>query len=103
MPRAVAWMLELLVRLRALRDLKEIWGYTAQQWGVAQADQYLYDLDREIQGLLTFPELGTACDHVRAGYRQLQVKRHLVFYRRNGQGLEIVRVLHDAIDVKSHL
>ena len=64
-------MLELLVRPRALRDLKEIWGYTAQQWGVAQADQYLCDLDREIQGLVKFPELGTACDPIRAGYRGL--------------------------------
>ncbi|MBP9893428.1 MAG: type II toxin-antitoxin system RelE/ParE family toxin [Planctomycetes bacterium] len=31
------------------------------------------------------------------------MKRHLVFYRRDGQRLEIVRVLHDAMDVKSHL
>jgi len=50
-------MLELLVRPRARRDLKDIWRYTVQQWGAAQADQYLYDLDREIQGLLKFPEL----------------------------------------------
>ena len=96
-------MLELLVRPRARRDLKDIWRYTVQQWGEAQADQYLYDLDREIQGLLKFPDLGTPCDPIRAGYRRLQVKRHLVFYRRDGQHLEIVRVLHDAMDVKSHL
>ena len=96
-------MLELLVRPRARRDLKDIWRYTVQQWGAAQADQYLYDLDREIQELLKFPELGTPYDPIRAGYRRLQVKRHLVFYRRDGQRLEIVRVLHDAMDVKSHL
>jgi len=96
-------MLELLVRPRARRDLKEIWRYTVQQWGAAQADQYLYDLDQEIQGLLQFPELGAPLNHIRAGYRRLQVKRHLVFYRRDGQRLEIVRVLHDAMDVKSHL
>ena len=96
-------MLELLVRPRARRDLKEIWRYTVRQWGAAQADQYLYDLDREIQGLLKFPELGTPYDPIRAGYRRLHVKRHLVFYRRDGQRLEIVRVLHDAMDVKSHL
>ena len=96
-------MLELVVRPRARRDLKEIWLYTVQQWGTAQANQYLYALDREIQGLLKFPELGIPYDHIRPGYRSLQVKRHLVFYRRNGQRLEIVRVLHDAMDVKSHL
>jgi toxin ParE1/3/4 len=78
-------------------------GATPFSNGAAQADQYLYDLDREIQGLLKFPELGTPYDPIRAGYRRLPVKRHLVFYRRNGQRLEIVRVLHDAMDVKSHL
>ena len=96
-------MLELVVRPRARRDLKEIWAHTVQQWGAAQADRYLQAIDREVQGLLKFPELGTPYDHIRAGYRALQVKRHLVFYFRNGQRLEIVRVLHDAMDVKSHL
>ncbi len=96
-------MLELVVRPHARRDLKEIWKYTLRQWGAVQADQYLYDLDREIQGLLKFPELGTPYDHIRAGYRRLQVRRHLVFYRRDGQRLEIVRVLHDAMDVESRL
>ena len=96
-------MLELVVRPRARRDLKGIWGYTVQQWGPKQADQYLYELDLEIQALLKFPELGILYDHIRPGYRGLHVNRHLVFYRRNGQRLEIVRVLHDAMDVKIHL
>jgi toxin ParE1/3/4 len=96
-------MLELVVRPRARRDLKAIWAHTVQQWGAAQADRYLQDIDREIQGLLKFPELGTPYDHVRAGYRALHVKRHLVFYLRKGQCLEIVRVLHDAMDVQNHL
>ena len=95
-------MHELFVRPRARSDLKEIWGCTGQQWGVVQANQYLVDLNREIQKLLKFPELGTPCDHFRAGYRRLQVERHLVFYRQSGQRLEIVRVLHDAMDVKNH-
>jgi toxin ParE1/3/4 len=96
-------MPDLVIRPRARRDFREIWAYTVHQWGTAQADQYLHDLDREIQRLLKFPELGTPYDHIRAGYRALPVKRHLVFYRRNGEHLEIVRVLHDAMDVKSHL
>ncbi|MBT9499529.1 MAG: type II toxin-antitoxin system RelE/ParE family toxin [Zoogloea sp.] len=95
-------MLELLIRPLARRDLKAIWSYTVQQWGAVQADQYLHNLNREVQELLNFPELGISCDHIRTGYRKLQVKRHLVFYRRNAQHIEIVRVLHEAMDVKSH-
>lgn len=96
-------MLDLVIRPQARRDLKGIWTYTVQHWGAAQADQYLYAIDRDIRELLNFPDMGIAYDHIRAGYRMLQVKRHLVFYRRNGQHLEIVRVLHDAMDVKNHL
>lgn len=96
-------MLELAIRPRAARDFKDIWAYTAQQWGEAQADQYLRDIDREIQGLLKFPEMGTSCDAVRTNYRALHVRSHLVFYLRTGQCLEIVRVLHESMNVKSHL
>ena len=96
-------MLELVIRPRASRDLKGIWAYTAQQWGAEQADRYLYGIDREIQMLLQFPEIGTSCISIRAGYRVLHVKSHLVFYLRKGQRLEIVRVLYDGMDVKDHL
>jgi toxin ParE1/3/4 len=96
-------MLELAIRPRAARDLKDIWAYTAQQWGAVQADQYLHDIDREIQGLLKFPEMGVPCDSVRTNYRALHVKSHLVFYLHKGQRLEIVRVLHESMNVKSHL
>lgn len=96
-------MLKLVIRPRALADLKGIWRYSFQQWGVAQADRYLQDMDREIQELLQFPELGSSYELIRPGYRALHVKRHLVFYRRQGESLEIVRVLHEAMDVKNHL
>ena len=96
-------MLELVIRPRARRDLKGIWKYTVKEWGVAQADKYLGDIDREINGLLEFPELGVSYDHIRPGYRALHVMHHLVFYRRKDQTLQIVRVLHEAMDVRSHL
>jgi toxin ParE1/3/4 len=96
-------MLELVVRPRARADLKGIWKYSFEQWGASQADSYLRDIAREIQGLLRFPELGTSYDHVRPGYRALHVKRHLVFYRFHGDRLELVRVLHETMNVESHL
>ena len=96
-------MLELVIRPRARRDLKGIWAYTVQQWGMEQADRYLHDIDREILKLLQFPEIGTSYAFIRAGYRVLHVKRHLVFYLPKGQRLEIVRVLYEGMDVKDHL
>ena len=96
-------MLELVIRPKARADLKHIWRYSVGQWGASQADRYIRDLEREIQGLAHFPELGVSYEHVRAGYRALHIKRHLVFYRRQGGRLEIVRVLHEAMRVEQHL
>ncbi len=93
-------MLELVVRPRARRDLKGIWKYTLKQWGPAQADKYLEDIDREIRGLPEFPDMGIPYEHIRAGYRALHVKHHLVFYLRKRHTLEIVRLLHEAMDVR---
>lgn len=96
-------MLELFIQPKAQADLKQIWRYSHEQWGTAQADRYLRELEREIQGLLDAPDLGVSYEHIRAGYRALHVKRHLVFYRHQGQRLEIVRVLHEAMNVEKHL
>ncbi len=96
-------MLELVIRPRARRDLKGIWKYTLKEWGSAQADKYLQNIDREIGGLPEFPDIGIPYEHIRAGYRALHVEHHLVFYLRTKRTLEIVRVLHEAMDVRRQL
>jgi toxin ParE1/3/4 len=95
-------MLELVVSPRARRDLKGIWKHTKKTWGAAQADKYLQDVDHEIAQLTTFPDLGVSYEHIRAGYRALHVKHHRVFYRQKKQNIEIIRVLHEVMDIKSH-
>jgi len=96
-------MPKILIRPRAREDLKAIWRYTLRQWGERQANLYLQQLDHGIRSLADFPDLGVPCDHIRAEYRKLHVNRHLIFYRRDGSHVEIVRVLHQAMDIESHL
>lgn len=96
-------MPEILIRPRARDDLKAIWRFTFQRWGERQADLYLQQLDAGIRSLVEFPDIGASCDHIRAGYRKLQIHRHLIFYRRSEGRIEIVRVLHQAMDAPSRL
>lgn len=101
-------MPELVIRPLAKTDLKRIWHFSRERWGVEQADRYLRELDCAIKDLLRFPELGVDQGHIRSGYRALHVKRHWVFCRLLGHRLEIVRVeivrvLHDAMDIDRHL
>ncbi len=37
------------------------------------------------------------------GYRRFSINYHRVFYRFVGESLEIVRVLHESMDIDTHL
>ena len=96
-------MLEIKILPLARRDLKSTGVFTARKWGTDQAKRYLQGLGREIQRLSSHPELGTQCEEIRPGYRYRHIHRQLVFYRPQTNRIEIVRVLHDAMDAAAHL
>ena len=88
---------------KALEDLRSIARYTEQIWGREQRNKYLSKLDASFQMLVNEPELGRACDEIRQGYRKHHVGRHLVFYRLIATRIEIIRILHDSMDIDSHI
>jgi toxin ParE1/3/4 len=49
------------------------------------------------------PHLGNARDDIRKGYRVYHVGRHLIYYRPKPTGIEIIRILHDRMNVETHL
>ena len=83
-------------------DLKNIWLYSFPTWGEAQADRYLEQLEAGIRRLVEHPGLGKRRENIRAGYRSIQIKRHVAYYRMDGQRIEIVRVLHESMDPSNH-
>ena len=87
----------------AERDLIDIWVYTADEWGVDQADHYLAEIERALDRLRDYPERGADIREVRAGYRRLPVGRHRIYYRLSHGVVEIIRVLHARMDVSSRL
>jgi toxin ParE1/3/4 len=47
---------------------------------------------------------GQRCDEIRTGYRKFPSGRHVIFYRSLETGaIEIVRVLHERMDMETHL
>ena len=88
---------------KALEDLRSIARYTEQTWGREQRNQYLSKLDASFLMLVHEPELGRACDEIRQGYRKHHVGRHLIFYRILASRIEIIRILHDSMDIDSHI
>jgi toxin ParE1/3/4 len=88
----------------AQTDLEQIWDYTHDRWRVDQAEQYLRELQRAIERAAANPRIGQACDEIRPDYRRLVAGSHTLFYRVNAEGvIDVVRVLHQRMDVDRHL
>jgi toxin ParE1/3/4 len=90
-------MAELRFSLRARNDLLNIGAYTCQTWGAAQAERYLEALERCAKLLAGNPSLGRPCEWIRPGLRRFEKGRHVLFYRRQGDGILVSRVLHHSM------
>jgi toxin ParE1/3/4 len=88
---------------RAREDLREIWSYTADRWGISQADRYALGLHRAIETVANDPDRARSCDHIRAGYRKYSAGAHVLFFRIITEGIEVVRILHQRMDFERHL
>ena len=88
---------------KALEDLKTIGRFTLKTWGREQCKIYVSKLDAGFHMLADQPHLGIARDDIREGYRVYHVGRHLIFYRPKSNYIEIIRILHDRMDVQTRL
>jgi toxin ParE1/3/4 len=84
---------------RAEDDLLTIGAYALRIWGEAQADRYLNGLEACCKRLAESPLLGRICDEIypdlqRPGLRRMEQGRHVVFYRQQGAGIFVSRILH---------
>lgn len=90
-------------QVKARNDLKNIWLYSYEKFGVDQADKYFDELESGMETIRGNPLIGVSCDYIRAGYRQFKVNEHYIFYRISKQTIHVVRVLHDTMQARNHL
>ena len=88
---------------KSLEDLKVIGRFTGKSWGPEQCKIYLSKLDESFHILADQPHLGITRNDIRKGYRVYHVGRHLIFYRQKSTCIEIIRILHDRMDVETRL
>jgi toxin ParE1/3/4 len=93
-----------LLSKKAGDDLDKIWIYTLENWSLEQADRYYNLIVDEIEYLISDFESGKDFGHVKEGYRGAKVKSHIIFYKKNNQGIiEIIRILHQMMDLENRL
>jgi toxin ParE1/3/4 len=87
---------------KAKADLLSIGAHTLRTWGEAQTARYLDGLERCTKMLARNPQMGRPCDWVRPGLQRLEQGRHVVFYRRQKNGIFVVRILHESMSPDRH-
>jgi toxin ParE1/3/4 len=87
----------------AQADVAGIWNFTAARWGIDQAEAYLRRVKAAVEAVAADHRLGRACDEVRSGYWKYPVGSHVLFYRIDQGGIDVVRVLHAHMDFERHL
>lgn len=87
----------------AEQDLVNIWLYTWQQWGEAQADFYLDELEKTLMLLAEQPNLGRLQEEFKPAVHIFYHAHHLLVYQEIKGGIRVVRVLHKSMDVDAQL
>ena len=90
MPESSRWV----IRPAAEIDLSDIWHDGADNWGIEQADRYADGLFSLFDLLSDFPEMARERSEFSPPVRIHPSGVHLVIYRAEGQGIEIIRILH---------
>jgi len=97
-------MASFVLTVKAKSDLLRIGRYSASRCGHDQRNRYLAQLDLGFHELTANRMRGRDCGSIRAGYRKHRAGQHIIFYRSlTDESIEIVRVLHQRMDIDAHL
>jgi len=86
---------------KADQDVREIYLYSYETFGEAQADKYLSGMEESFADLANNPLVGRSCEWLKAGYHQHEYVSHVIFYRPEKDGIFIGRILHKSMNVKT--
>jgi toxin ParE1/3/4 len=82
-------------------DLIQIWGYLSREVSERVADRQLREIDTACAMRKAWPYSGRRRDELLAGMRSVLVHPYVMFYRIQGDAIEVVRVLHGRRDIAS--
>ena len=95
-------MKRLTITSSAKRDLKEAWVFIAKDNPVA-ADKHLEKIDRTLQLLLLFPEMGTRHDTLEPGLLSLPIEGHIALYHILNEEILVKRLIDEVRDIPNRL
>ncbi|MBC8039282.1 MAG: type II toxin-antitoxin system RelE/ParE family toxin [Opitutaceae bacterium] len=94
---------ELELTPAALADLRSIRAYTLERWGAEQEAAYLDRMWDKFEALLADSSLYRFRPDLFPGCQIAAEEKHVILFCVSKSTLQIVRVLHSAMDFKRHL
>jgi toxin ParE1/3/4 len=91
------------IRNAAQNDIEETWYYTFKNWSLEQADRYYHLILDEIDYLSQNPKSGKNYSHIRKDYFRSKVKSRFIFYKVTLEEIEIIKILHQEMDIDDRL
>ena len=87
---------------KAVEDLADIWNYTFDEWSENQADKYYLLLLDSCQEVAENPNIGKHYDNITKKLLGYKSNEHILFYQIiSNSEIEIIRILHGRMDLKS--
>lgn len=90
------WHLTVAARI----DMTGIWDYTDDRWGEAQAERYVRQIEHDLTAAANGSPLIYPLDKV----WRIKSGHHVCIFQKMPDGdIEVIRVLHERMDVRSAL
>ncbi len=97
-------MAKIVFRQAAIDDLNRIWEYTHEEWSEKQADKYYASIKFACNQIGENPELGKLYEEIKNNLMGLRTGKHIIFYQIvNEQKMEIIRILHERMELKNRM
>ncbi|MCL6266615.1 type II toxin-antitoxin system RelE/ParE family toxin [Flagellimonas myxillae] len=97
-------MARIIWRQRAIEDLNAIWEYTFTTWSESQADVYYNAIKFACKEIAANPLLGKVYAGISKDLLGLKSGKHIIFYHVVSENeIEIIRILHERMDLKNRI
>ncbi len=97
-------MAEYILTNKAVEDISKIWDYTYEAWSENQADTYYELLIETCQEIAKKPSIGKNYNEISIDIFGFSVGKHIIFYRKlKTRNIQVVRILHERMDLKNRI
>ena len=92
------------MRQKAIDDLNDIWEYTFEKWSENQADKYYETIKYACKEIGVTLDVGKRYSGISKDLLGLKTQKNILFYHRISEDkVEIIRILHEKMDLKNKL